>query len=610
MFTYWPSRLAPTRRITWIAALSAVLLAVSVAVLSGSAANGTALSVSPSSAATVGPGLSALASSHPSQRVQVIVQFTRGTPSSTQRSMVAAAGGQVTRDLHIINGLGVRLTAAAANRLASDPRVHVVSLDAEVRSSDNGFVWCGNGLTTCNLRENDIATTRTAGAWNQGFSGESVGVAVVDTGIAGQLTDFQQSLTDKSSRVIAAVAENPDATSPYDDYGHGTHVAGLIAGNSHNRTDILNGAYMGTAPNANLIDIKASDDQGNTSLIDVIYGLQFAVDHQADYNIRVVNLSLDSTVAQSYTTDPLDAAVEAAWNSGIVVVAASGNRGNAPDAVDYAPANDPYVLTVGGVDDTGDKLPRFNTAATWSSAGTTQDGFAKPELVAPGAHMVSTLAPGSLFTQLCPDCVVDNDYFKLSGTSMAAAVVSGIAADVVSAHPDWSPDQIKTALIQTASKAVKGTALEPDTARAVDLNESNIDGDVNAGLTPNSLIDPNTGLIDYSRASWSRASWSRASWSRASWSRASWSCAMCDPTGGSVDPSRASWSRASWSRASWSSFLQDNLPPAQPVPGNKNSTSESHQELAGTNWDLKWQHLQKPHPWQALKDLQPFGSAG
>ena len=106
--------------------------------------------------------------------------------------------------------------------------------------------------------------------------------------------------------------------------------------------------YVGVAPNANLVSVKVSDETGKATVLDVIYGLQFAVEHQSQFNIRVINLSLDSTTPQSYKTDPLDAAVEAAWMHGIVVVAAAGNRGNASDAVQYSPANDPYVITVGG----------------------------------------------------------------------------------------------------------------------------------------------------------------------------------------------------------------------------------------------------------------------
>ena len=223
-------------------------------------------------------------------------------------------------------------------------------------------------------------------------TGEGVGVAVIDTGIDGALPDFADENGD--SRVVAAVVTNPDAKTAADTYGHGTHVAGIIAGDS-GRRDVVDPAwakYIGIAPRANLIAIKASDDEGRGTILDAIYGLQFAVDHKDEFNIRVVNLSLSSTVAESYKTDPLDAAVESAYFHGILVVAAAGNRGAAADATAYAPANDPFALSVGAVDDQGTAERTDDATAEWSSAGVTQDGFAKPEIAAPGAHMVSTLA--------------------------------------------------------------------------------------------------------------------------------------------------------------------------------------------------------------------------
>ena len=204
---------------------------------------------------------------------------------------------------------------------------------------------------------------------------------------------------------------NPDATTAADTYGHGTHVAGIIAGDGtrRDRDDPAGGKYIGIAPRANLISIKASDDEGRGTVLDAIYGLQFAVDHKDDYNIRVVNLSLSSTVAQSYRTDPLDAAVESAYFHGILVVAAAGNRGSAADAAAYAPGNDPFALSVGAVDDQGTQTRGDDAFADWSSAGATQDGFAKPEIAAPGAHIVSTLARRQRLRRALPGCVVDGE---------------------------------------------------------------------------------------------------------------------------------------------------------------------------------------------------------
>ena len=562
----------------WFAAalMAAVLATVCFAALQSSARLGTA--GSSSSSASQGDSsspLAELAAEHPGKRVEVIVQLRPGVEPSQGAALAGSAGGVVERQLPIINGFSTTLRAAQAEGLADDPAVHAVSLNAAVESE--GVVDPGRLVTSYN------ESIRSDNAWNAGYTGKGVGVAVIDTGIQGSLPDFRVSQSDATSRVIASAVTNPAATTAADTFGHGTHIAGLIAGNGTNLPagDPNYGKYAGVAPDANLISIKASDDAGNASVLDVIDGLQFVIDKKADYNIRVVNLSLKSTVAESYKTDPLDAAVEAAWNSGIVVVAAAGNGGNSADAVNYAPANDPFIITVGGVDDKGTDSISDDALASWSSRGTTQDGFSKPDVVAPGARLVSTIPAGSEYTKLCPTCVTDGAYFRVGGTSMAAGVVSGEAALIVQAHPGWSPQQVKSAIVEQA-RAIKyaeysaGTLVdgsgapvpsdttirdtvsgaEPTTDKAIARSPST---NPNSGVAMSTLLDPATGLIDYSRASWSRASWSdatdplRASWSRASWSRASWSRASWSATPETCsDFERASWSRASWSRASWS----------------------------------------------------------
>jgi serine protease AprX len=608
--------------------------------LSGSSAGGPP-------AAHIQGALTQLASRHPNRQVEVIIQLRPGSSPSAGDSLVSSAGGSVIRDLPIINGLGARMSAAEAQGLSADIPVRAVSLNSEIKSQGrlhqrrhghaahrgrahhhaghhsgrshghSGRVThqaaAAASSTTGGIDPSKLATSypqsiRADKAWALGDTGKGVGVAVIDTGIAGNLPDFQVSRSDSTSRVVASAVVNPAASSAGDSLGHGTHIAGLIAGNGWNRPagDPLAGKYVGVAPDANLIDIKASDDNGDATVLDVIDGLQFAIDFKSDYNIRVVNMSLKSSSAESYRTDPLDAAAEAAWNSGIVVVTAAGNQGSDSDAVSYAPANDPYVISVGAVDDQGNKGTGNDLMTSWSSRGTTQDGFLKPDLLAPGAHIASTIAPGSPYTQLCPSCITDGSYFKVGGTSMAAAIVSGEAADTIQANPGWSPNQVKAQLVMRSRPVKNWNAQLVDGAGTVQNNGDNtvvggegsldkvlntpINSTANAGLTPNNFIDPSTGQIDYTRASWSRASWSqaadslRASWSRASWSRASWSRASWSATPQSctdferaswsraswsaadiqmakdqcanllakIDPARASWSRASWSRASWS----------------------------------------------------------
>jgi serine protease AprX len=528
---------------------SAVALAAAVCVLAAlvAATGPVALgfgSGQTANAAAVSPALAEIASAHPAKPVQAIVQLDRGTTPEAGKQLVAQLAGSTTDELPIINGLVARMSASAAAKLAGKPGVRAVSLNAAVKKT--GLV---GGIDTSLIQTSYPDSVQAPKAWSTA-TGKGVGVAVVDTGIAGTLPDFRTSQSDSTSRVVATASTNPYAKSDNDSYGHGTHVAGIIAGNGGNRpsSDPLDGDYVGVAPNANLISVKVADEKGDATVLDAIYGLQFVVDYKSTYNIRVVNLSLESSDPQSYKTDPLDAAAEAAWFNGIVVVVAAGNRGTDGDAVSYAPGNDPYVISVGGVDDQGTKNTLDDSIASWSSRGTTQDGFAKPDVLAPGAHIVSDLAPNSAFTTLCPSCIVSGQYIRAGGTSMAAPMVSGAVADMLQVRPNLTPNQVKAA-IRGGGRKVLGTSTSEVSAN--DLVYGAIPTtNPNQGLTPNNMIDASTGQINYSRSTWSRSTWSRSTWSRSTWSRSTWSCNCSKTSSGTIDPTRSTWSRSTWS-TSW-----------------------------------------------------------
>ena len=499
-------------------------------------------------------------------RAEYIVQMDKGTSPAAGKRLVRRFGGRVTSPtLRVINGFGAALTKKAVRKLRRHRGVKAVSLnrgmEASVTDVSGGYACPTTDATTVPAKAapggildpeapilNAVArvdqpflkSIRADAAWTRA-TGRGVGVAVIDTGIAGDVPDFQTPRN--GSRVIASAVTNPCARDANDQYGHGTHVAGLIAGNGLVYNNGLHGKYMGVAPRANLVSVKVSDDDGNTTVLDVIYGIQFAVDNKAAYGIRVMNLSLSSTVAESYRTDPLDAAVESAWFSGIVVVAAAGNEGATDDGVTYAPANDPWVITTGALDDKGTFTRLDDALAPWSSHGLTQDGVKKPEVLAPGAGLVSTLAPGSDFADLCTNCVSDNGrYFRAGGTSMSAAVVSGAAALLVEAHPDWTPAQVKGALTSKLVD-VPGAGGVIDVAAALDASSA-----FSVTLTPNSLVDPASGQIDWTRASFRRASFRDASGSplSAMWSRASFRCDCGFTDSGEVDPTRVSFRRVSF----------------------------------------------------------------
>jgi serine protease AprX len=544
---------APTRgRIRWIA------LAVTVCF------SALPVAAAPAAGRISDPALARAAAQHPARQVSVIAQFAPGVSRVRAERAVRSAGGRHLAVVPIINGITARMPARGARTLSRIRWVRAVSHNGVIRGQSND-VPDPRQLDTSFIQSLNLDK-----AWPRA-TGDGIGVAVIDTGIAGDLPDFQVSDKDTSSRVIATAVTNPGATTPADTYGHGTHVAGIIAGNSmwRDKHDKAHGRFAGTAPDADLISIKAADDQGNASVLDVIYGIEFAIEHKDDYNIRVLNLSVQSESAESYTTDPLDAAVEAAWFSGITVVTAVGNRGSAADAVNYAPGNDPYAISVGAVDDNGTKDINDDAVADWSSRGTTQDGFAKPDVYAPGAHILSTLAPDSAFASMCPTCIFDGEYIKAGGTSMAAPMISGIAADILQIHPGWTPDMVKGALTSTLRtvKAHKGDSADTVRPSEVDANHAIMLKDdafakgpkaiaANQGLTPNqAIVDPDSGTVDLSRSSWSRSRWSRSSWSAATgplaagWARSSWSCTCAQDDGTAVDPSRSSWSRSSWSTA-------------------------------------------------------------
>ncbi len=476
------------------------------------------------------PALLQLAAAHPDAQVGVIVQL-RDAGQSVNWGL-DGLGARVTRRLPIIHALAVRLPARSVPRLAAMPGVRWVSLDAPVVKSSYS---CCNAATLNDVYPQSIGA---GSLWSQ-YQGQGVGVAVVDSGMASAIEEH----------MVAMKIINSRTTFGGDPYGHGTHVAGIIGGNGANSA----GAYIGVAPQANLIDVKISDDQGMASVSDVVNGLQWVYNNRTTGNIRVVNLSLNSTVADSYQVDPLDAAVETLWNAGIVVVVSAGNNGNTNAGVLFAPANDPFAITVGAVNDQGTVNQSDDTLASFSSFGTipisTTAGLTslmnKPDLVAPGVNIVSVLAsPSDTLATAHPANIVNSNYFRMSGTSMAAPMVSGAVALLLQAQPGLTPNQVKYRLTATASPVASTSGVgagEVNVAAAV-ANPST--ASANVGVAPAASIQTGNPAASWGSASWGSASWGSASWGSASWGSASW---------GSASWGSASWGSASWGSASWGS---------------------------------------------------------
>jgi serine protease AprX len=389
--------------------------------------------------------------------VDVIIQFNQ-TPTAAHHQKVQNKGGILKRTLSIVKGAHYSIPVTALEALANDPDVAFISPNRPVNGALDHVVRAVNA---------DIALA-------QGWDGTGVSIAVVDSGV-GLHDDLYTDRGTVAPRVVYSQSFVPGDTSTADAYGHGTHVAGII---SSNGTDSMQksypGVYRGIAPEADIVNLRVLDADGSGSDSSVIAAIQQAIALQNTYNIRVLNLSLGRPVYESYTLDPLCQAVEAAWNAGIVVVVAAGNSGRDTSlgtqgyATIGAPGNDPYVITVGATNLHGSFSQSSQTITSYSSKGPTLiDHVVKPDLAAPGNRVVSLLAPDSTLVGTYPslDMYPCNStatqcngsygaaqYFRLSGTSMATPVVSGVAALLLQQNPSLTPDQVKARLMKTAWK--------------------------------------------------------------------------------------------------------------------------------------------------------------
>jgi serine protease AprX len=357
-------------------------------------------------------------------------------------SVVSQHGGAAGRLLPIINAQKALLPNAAIEALADNAAV--------------GHVWLDRATTSANER-----TSATVGATairqNLGLDGRGIGVAVIDSGITTWHDDLSSAAG--GQRVAAFVDFVNGRSEPYDDYGHGTHVAGIVAGNGYDSA----GARTGIAPGASLIVLKVLDANGAGRISDTIAAFDWVLTHRAEFNIRVVNVSLSSGVSQSFAGDPLTLAARRLVDAGIVVVAAAGNQGVTPDGLTMyggitAPANAPWVLTVGASSHMGTVDRSDDAMAIFSSRGPTAlDMSAKPDLVAPGVGTESLADPYSAFYGSKAPYLLDGTvarsykpYLALSGTSMATPVVSGSVALMLQANPALTPNAVKGLLQYTA----------------------------------------------------------------------------------------------------------------------------------------------------------------
>jgi serine protease AprX len=512
------------------------------------------------------------ARANPNGVYKVIVQ---GLPSKRNNSKQIATyvtdqiasdgkGGHLKRTFLSISGVSANLTGKQILHLSKNPHIQAITSDvamASMSESDTSIVpdssmWRASTDVTELTELFDPLT-----GMDLGPAPDAPTIAIVDSGIDSSNNDF-------GARVLASVNfSSLDPTGTGDPEGHGTMVAGLAASSSE--------AYPGAAPTANLVDLRTADSSGESVMSDVIAASDWILAHKAQYNIKVANFSMSTANPVSFRYDPLDQAVERLWFAGVTVVAAAGNggTGNGPVDMSHAPGNDPFVITVGALDQNETADPSDDTVPWWSAYGDTMDGFSKPDIAAPGRYMVSAVPMGSTLATTAPDRVVAPGYMWMSGTSFAAPIVSGAVAEILAQHPDWTPDEVKGALMLTAADLPNVDNFTPNAAGV-----GEVDGGTAASLdfTP---PNPNENLYDYvvtdpatgsqvfdqaawssdvaNDASWSSAAWSSAAWSSAAWNSAAWNSAAWNSAAWSSDVNSAMASLASWSSASWSSSTWD-----------------------------------------------------
>jgi subtilisin family serine protease len=528
----------------------------------------------PTARGKIDPALVARIAANPAATYDVIVQAQHVTARSdvAQRSQrmaerVRTVGGSPRRALGLLGATSARLSGRAIAALAAQPDVEYINEDTTVHLSSTVATD-----TASIYAQADGA----AAAWQTaGVDGTGVAVAVIDSGIAPN--------PDIASRILVSVdlTLGTGVVSAGDPGGHGTHVAGIIAGNGPAIPATLltpaTPGRTGVAPNANLISLRVLDANGAGKLSDVIAALQWAIQHRAQYNIRVINLSLGAPATTSYLADPLAAMAEIAWHAGIAVVTASGNLGPAAGTI-TTPAYDPFVIAVGAIDDVGTPAPGDDVVAPFTSVGPSFDGLMKPDLAAPGRRVVSLRVPGSTLDLLLPNRIVDTNYFRLSGTSQAAPQVAGAAALLLQKNAGLKPDQVKDILTRSA-RPVTGASVAQVGAGALDVNAALLNATSTARPNRARVSDAFArmvyplikstqplifrdltfnGGVDSKGVAWSNVTWDNVTWDNVTWDNVTWDNVTWD----NVTWDNVTWDTTTWDTgAAWDTTSQLNILP-------------------------------------------------
>jgi len=523
---------------------------------------------SKSSPSPVDPALLAEAKAHPDAYFPVIV---RGAPSPAQdrsdsesrakkaeTALSTSAGAR--RSLAIVGGASGVLRGSQILTLSRTALVDRVVRDEPFTAS-----WTGDDAAKA-VDDAAIQTVKAPAVWAaKGLSGKGVTVAVVDSGVADH--------PDLAGRIVARVDLTGDGSTG-DPGGHGTHVAGLIAGDGA----ASNGTWTGVAPQANIASVRVIDATGHAKLSTIFAGLQWVLRNRSAYDIRIANLSFGGAALSGYQNDLLASAVEMLSFSGLTVVVSAGNDGKSGASTITTPATDPFVITAGADDSNGTPGLKDDSIAEWSSRGPTAfDGIAKPDLVAPGRRIVGLRAAGSTLDTLYPDLqvtakgAITAQYFTMSGTSMAAAIVSGAAALYLERRPSATPREVKAQLVATA-RPLRDVRAGAQGAGVVDAFAAVTKPQAAAPFTPYPAStafaeqvfaklygQPITwrdlsfhGGVDSSGIKWRDVTWADITWDGITWEDITWEA---------FDWQSITWEDITWEDVTWEGVTWETAAP-------------------------------------------------
>ena len=465
-------------------------------------------------------------------------------PDATDVVQEALPAGVVTTEFPSFDAVAAYVTPDEIATLSQESDVNMIVADNPVFGLD---YKSSMDITNLAIGLGDVKSPAAGGP-----DGSGVGVAIIDSGVA-TTTDL------RDSRIVGWKDFVNDKKAPYDDAGHGTFVAGLIAGDGTASLPLENGGYAtmqfrGVAPAANVIGIKVLGSTGQGRASAVMAGVLWAVVHKNDYGIRVINLSIGSNPVAPVQYDPIAQAVELAWKHGITVVCAAGNEGEFGPGGILSPGNSPYVLTVGASDTRQTATLADDVMTYYSSIGPTLfDEFAKPDVVAPGNRLISVRKSGSYIdvnfpqnlipvASYAPSAPADTQpgYLMLSGTSTSAPVTAGAVALLLDADPRLSPDDVKVRLMRTADP-LPGASVYQEGAGLIDVDGALADRSRAKGYALSAdLGDGTTILSDDVYAAWDKQAWMKYGWTKFRWTKFRWT--------------KFRWTGVSWTKFRWTKF--------------------------------------------------------